>query len=114
MASTSLTPAVRDLLAAIRDALDVPLAALEDIHNETRLTIRRANEVRALATILVRETDETAIVRELARFRGRIADMPVTYRLYGPERPEGGNLKLPPTQPQVASSVARAEAADVR
>jgi hypothetical protein len=117
MSSTSpdQVAAYRDLLAAIRDALDVPQPADAD-----RQSFDWLRQSRARATLAVLDTildvPECAVRVETATeiLRERIAQLPVLYRPYEPARPVGGNFGLPPTEPQVAPVPASTEAADVR
>jgi hypothetical protein len=113
---TGTDAAYRDLLAAIRDALDLPQpAAAADRQSFDSLRQSRAGAALAvLDTIL--DVPECAVRVETATeiLRERIAQLPVLYRPYDPARPERGNFGLPPTEPQVAPSLTGRESADVR
>lgn len=133
----------RDLLAAIRDALDIPFAHFTNLDAEQTLRNRRVEAVgTALHMALNHHGDDPAgLAAETEHLRRRTSQLPVTYRRYigtatdhpadcvicgpgccspvlgihsGPDSPAGGNLKLPLTQLQVAPSVTSGEAADVR
>ncbi|MEH0578969.1 hypothetical protein QBA54_31870 [Streptomyces sp. B21-108] len=85
-----LPPAVSDLLAAVVEALTVPLPTIDE-HDErayNRLLVRRTSEVRIiLASIL--DYPNVPIDNDPADLRARTATMPVTYALYEPEA-DGG------------------------
>lgn len=77
LAVGALPAAVTDLLAAIRDALDVPLAdrPLDDQQRAELLT-RRAADTRVVVELLLTHGD---ITRSTARLREWTAEHPVTY-----------------------------------
>lgn len=79
-----LTPAVLELLAAIRDALDVPLPGVED-RDERRfcwlLDDRRSAVYSTLAAILD-GADPQIGDSDTAYIRRRIEDRPVTYTVW--------------------------------
>lgn len=134
------TDAHRDLLAAIADALDVPLAHYTDIADEQTLRSRRAEAVRTAVRFALDATDPARLTFEAETLRRRTGQLPVTYRRHiatapdhpddcvvcGPDccapvlaihsdygRPAGGNFRLPLTQLQVAPSATSEETANV-
>lgn len=111
--STDPAAVYRDLIAAIRDALDIPLPADPDAQQTFEVLQRsRVRAVLSVAEAVLGDRSMCTGCVEAATevLRDRIQQLPVTYRPYGPERPEGGNLKLPPMQPQVASASTSREA----
>lgn len=125
------TAPYRDLLTAIRDALDVPLPAegVDRRHFEW-LQRDRAQAVHAITEAVLADADCTGCVKAATGvLRDRTRQLPVTYRQHiatakdhpgdcevcgpgccspvlgihsGAVRPVGGNLRLPPPQPEVA------------
>jgi hypothetical protein len=94
-AESTLSSAVLDLLAAIRDAADVPLPSLDlaDEHAWHQLTARRLSDLHTtLSVALDPKYDGVDFAREAAIIRARTADSPVTYTLWeAPEAaPDGG------------------------
>jgi hypothetical protein len=77
LAVGALPAAVRDLLAAIREALDVPLAdrPADDV-KRTELLTRRASDTRVIVELLLQHGD---IEHHTARLREWGAEHPVTY-----------------------------------
>jgi hypothetical protein len=73
----ALPPALTQLLAAIRDALDVPLAdrPVDDAVRAELLT-RRASDTRVVVELLLQHGD---IARSAERLREWTAEHPVTY-----------------------------------
>lgn len=72
---------VRDLLAAIVEALDVPLAAqTDDDFTATTLLRQRADEARIIAASVLPDMDARYIASAAAQLRGWTAKAPVTYR----------------------------------
>lgn len=108
--------AYRDLLAAIRDALDVPQpAAVADRQSFDWLQRSRTGATLAVLDTILDDPECTVRVETATEIlQERIAQLPVLYRPYDPARPVGGNFGLPPTEPQVAPVPASTEAADVR
>lgn len=92
----NLTPGVlpvpvRDLFAAIAEALDIPLPSTDDTDERTYRTLlaRRTSEVRIhISTML--DYPDVDISRDAIELRARIALMPVTYGLYEPVPAERG------------------------
>lgn len=85
-----LPPAVSDLLAAVVEALTVPLPTIDE-HDErayNRLLVRRTSEVRIMLGSIV-DHPHVPIDNDPADIRARTADTPVTYALYEPEA-DGG------------------------
>lgn len=86
---SDLTPEVRDLLAAVREALNVPLAALTDADEQARASIlsQRASLTRTvLDGILDRDRNIARAVTDLAE---RTADTPITYTAWQRPAPDG-------------------------
>ncbi|MEU0429422.1 hypothetical protein ABZ235_38795 [Streptomyces canus] len=77
LAVGALPPAVTDLLAAIRDALDVPLSdrPADDVQRAELLT-RRASDTRVIVELLLTHGD---IAHSAMRLREWTAEHPVTY-----------------------------------
>ncbi|MCX4973167.1 hypothetical protein [Streptomyces sp. NBC_00620] len=77
MQEPTLDAPVRDLLAAIRDALDVPLAhrPIDDTVRADLLT-RRASDTRVIVELLLQHDD---IAHHTARLREWTAEHPLTY-----------------------------------
>lgn len=83
---SSLPPVVTDLLAAVAEALNVPLLSTE-VHDEraaSRLLDRRATYVRHYLELL-RSHPNVSIHRDAADLRAYIADTPVTYTTWETE-----------------------------
>jgi hypothetical protein len=117
MSSTSPDPgaAYRDLLAAIRDALDVPQPADADRQSFDWLRQSRTRATLAVLDTILDGSEFAGCVETATEIlRERITQLPVLYRPYEPARPVGGNFGLLPTEPQVAPVPASEEAADVR
>lgn len=74
---TTLNEPVRALLAAIRDALDVPLAD-RPVDDQARadLLTRRASDTRVIVELLLQHGD---VAHSAARLREWTAENPVTY-----------------------------------
>jgi hypothetical protein len=75
----TLDDAVRSLLAAIADALDVPLPAQLDDPAAYDLLRRRASEARIIATSVLPDTDPRYIAGAAAQLRDWTAQAPVDY-----------------------------------
>lgn len=75
----NLPEAVRDLLAAIAEALDVPLAAAADDLTAYALLRRRADEARIIAASVLPDLDARYVAGAAAQLRGWTAQGPVTY-----------------------------------
>lgn len=75
--SGALSPAIADLLAAIVESLDVPLADMP-VHDKARadLLTLRAGDTRVIAELLLAHGD---VARAAARLREWTAEHPVTY-----------------------------------
>jgi hypothetical protein len=87
----ALPAPVRDLFAAVVEALDVPLPSIDatDERAYRVLMVRRMTEVRiSLATML--DYPDVDISRDAIELRARTSLMPVTYGLYEPVRVERG------------------------
>lgn len=83
MTEQSLSEPVRALLAAIADALDVPLAAqADDDLTATTLLRRRADEARIIAASVLPGMDARYIAGAAAQLRDWTAQAPVTYRTW--------------------------------
>lgn len=90
--SERLTPEVLDLLAAIREALDVPLSALTDADERTRARIlnERAGVARiVVAGILDQGHDVASAAAYLAE---RTAETPIAFTVWQRPEPDGGAL----------------------
>lgn len=84
---TALPADVRELLTAVVDALDVPLAdRAEDDPRHARILNRRTADVRIIAAAVIKGDGIADCTRQL---RGWIADSPVTYTVYVPAPAEG-------------------------
>lgn len=84
-----LPPEVTELLAAITEALTVPLPTIADADERAyhRLLERRTTDVRIyLATML--DFADVDISVDAVKLRARTADTPVTYGLYEKTEPE--------------------------
>ena len=79
---STLPESVRSLLAAIVDALDVPLAADADDLTATTLLRRRADEARIIAASVLPGMDARYIAGAAVQLRGWTAEAPVTYRTW--------------------------------
>lgn len=92
--ASTLGSDVLDLLAAIRDALDVPLADLTDADQRAYQAVmrRRLSEVHIVLDVALEPkwigTFDPA--REAASIRTRTADTPVTYATWQSETAHGG------------------------
>ena len=85
---TALAADVRELLAAVVDALDVPLAdRAEDDTTRTMILSRRASDARIILDAAIRGDVIADCTRQL---RGWTAGLPVTYAVYMPKQAEGG------------------------
>jgi hypothetical protein len=83
MQEPTLADAVRDLLAAIAAALDVPLAdQADDNLTAYALLRRRADEARIIAASVVPGVDARYIAGAAVQLRDWIAESPVTYRTW--------------------------------
>jgi hypothetical protein len=77
----AIPPAVTNLLAAIVEALDVPLADQPgDDTTAAALMRQRANEARIIAASVLRDLDPRNIEGAAQQLRGWTAECPVTYR----------------------------------
>jgi hypothetical protein len=77
--SNHLSPAIRDLLSALRDLLDVPIAGHNDRKAEHRLTRDRLTTAHAVIDIAL-DNDMPASLQALtATVRKRLAEMPTPY-----------------------------------
>ncbi|MFJ2631081.1 hypothetical protein ACIO6U_03830 [Streptomyces sp. NPDC087422] len=85
-AASTLSSDVVDLLAAIRDALDVPLPGVEDRDERRfcRLMDDRRSAVYATLKALLDERDPRIIARDAEYIRRRTADTPITYTVWQP------------------------------
>jgi len=81
----ALPAAVTDLLAAVVEALTVPLPSIEGADERAyhRLLEQRTTDVRILLGSIV-DFPDVPIDNDPAGIRARIADTPVTYALYEP------------------------------
>ena len=89
----NLSEPVRQLLAAIVEALDVPLAdqpADDDTAN--RLMRERASNARIIAGSALSSPDISDLERAARQLRGWTADSPVTYRPYQARTPQAVTL----------------------
>lgn len=87
----ALPPAVTDLLAAVAEALTVPLPTIDE-HDERAyhaLLIRRTSEVRIILASIV-DHPNVPIDNDPDDIRARTAALPVTYALYETETDGGG------------------------
>lgn len=75
----TLDDAGRSLLAAIAEALDVPIPAQVDDLTATDLLRRRADEARIIAASVLPDMDARYIAGAAAQLRGWTAQSPVTY-----------------------------------
>jgi hypothetical protein len=79
---SGLTPDLRALLQAVRDALDVPMADdADDCETEHALRQRRAGDAQIILTAVLRG-DQVADCTE--QLRNWTADRPVTYTPWAP------------------------------
>lgn len=88
---TTLPPDIAALLAAIREALDVPRAVLTDADEQARADLlhQRANSARiALNSILDRGAELDGVTERLTE---RTADSPVEYTVW--QRPVRGGAR---------------------
>lgn len=135
------TALYRDLLAAIRDALDIPRPGPGETDRQAFWDLRRDRLATVLGTIDSVIDHDLTLKIVTQTLRDRVAQSPVTYRRYiaaakdnpadcqvcgpgccspvlgihsGAARPEGGNFRLPPPQPQVAPASTSRETADVQ
>jgi len=79
-----LTELYREAFAAIREALDVPTAALGHEHEFARsiLLQSRADAVLNAASALARLSSEAMIREEIEHLKARVDQTPVTYRQF--------------------------------
>lgn len=84
-----LSPEVAALLAAIRDALDVPLPGVGDADERQHRSLleRRAHAVFTAMSALVREGTGDGLAFETQYIRSRTAGLPVTYAVWPSEGP---------------------------
>ncbi|MGW6404228.1 hypothetical protein [Streptomyces sp. NPDC055134] len=90
MHPSALPAAVVDVVAAVVEALDIPLPATTDADGRTyhRLLERRVTTVViALATLLKFQGD--GMGNDAEWIRTRIADLPVTYAMFVPVQERG-------------------------
>lgn len=93
--SDQLPPEVRELLAAVVEALDVPLPDITDAAERAhyRVLQRRATDTRVvLATLL--EFNGPDLAQDSAVIRQRTAEAPVDYPLWEPPRPAAEGYSL--------------------
>ncbi|MGW6462196.1 hypothetical protein ACWF94_40780 [Streptomyces sp. NPDC055078] len=85
-----LSGPVADLIAAVVEALDVPLPSIADADERAyhRLLERRVTDVRVTLAVLLKYP-ETGVGDNAAYIRTRTAAEPVTYTPFEP-RPDGG------------------------
>lgn len=77
----TLPQAVTNLLAAIVEALDVPIADQPDDDSTAAALMRqRANETRIIAASVLRDLDPANVEGAAAQLRGWTAEAPVAYR----------------------------------
>ena len=89
----NLPEPVRDLLAAIDAALDVPFAdQVADNDTANRLMRERASNARIIAGSALTSPSLTDIARAAAQLSGWTADSPVTYRPYQARTPQAVTL----------------------
>jgi hypothetical protein len=90
---STLSSDVLDLLAAIRDAADVPLPSLDPADERAwqRLMRRRLVDLHAVLEVALRPewVDLLDPAREAADIRRRTADAPVEYTRYEPAETDG-------------------------
>jgi transposase len=87
-AATDPTTLHREAFELIRDALDLPLAAINGDHDQTRVRLldRRVEAtLELIRMMLMFEHDPDLIRRRIEHLRTRIDQLPVTYRRYGCE-----------------------------
>ncbi|TKA13171.1 hypothetical protein [Actinacidiphila oryziradicis] len=83
---SDLTPDVIALLAAVVEALGIPMAdTTEDHHARAEILDARASDARIILAAAIRG-DHVAV----EQLRGWTADRPVTYAVWVPEQSEGG------------------------
>jgi hypothetical protein len=82
----ALPPAVSDLLAAVVEALTVPLPSTDQADERAyhRLLEQRTTDVRIILGSIL-DFPDVPIDNDVADLRARIAETPVTYALYEPE-----------------------------
>lgn len=90
-APAGLPDDVRELLAAVRDALDIPLPGLTDADERAHsMLLRQRRIIAAVALKAVLDVDCDP-ARQAAWLRGRIAETPVTYAVWVlPAERDGG------------------------
>jgi hypothetical protein len=94
-----LSSDVLDLLAAIRDALDVPLPSLAEADERAwhRLMARRLSELHVTLSVALdpKWADGVDAAHEAAQIRQRTAATPVTYTVWeaAEAAPEGGEQR---------------------
>lgn len=86
---TAIPADALDLLAAIRDALDVPLPGLTDADQRAYQAVmrRRLSEVHIVLDVALEPQWVGTLdpAREAATIRQRAADSPVTYTVWNPK-----------------------------
>jgi hypothetical protein len=89
--ASTLSSDVRDLLTAIRDALDVPLPGIEDSDERAyhRLLDLRRTAVHVALTTWLDSDDRPIRPDDTAYIRRRTAETPVTYTVYVPAPKRG-------------------------
>lgn len=93
MTNTTIPEPVRDLLAAIVEALDVPLAdQAADDDTASRLMRERASNARIIAGSALTSPSLSDIARAAGQLCGWTADSPVTYRPYQARTPQAVTL----------------------
>ncbi|NEC90456.1 hypothetical protein [Streptomyces sp. SID12501] len=89
MSEQTLPEPVRDLLAAIVEALTVPLAdQAADDDTANRLMRERASNARIIANSALTSPSLSDIARAAGQLCGWTADSPVTYRPYQARTPQ--------------------------
>lgn len=91
MSEQTLPESVRDLLAAVVEALTVPLPSIDEGDERAyhRLLERRTTDVRIILGSIV-DYPNVPIDNDADDVRARIAETPVTYALYEPQADGGG------------------------
>ncbi|HEY5834650.1 hypothetical protein [Streptomyces sp.] len=79
-----LTPEVRDLLTAIRDALDVPISHWHTEDEQARARILDARAAAARITVEGILESGHHIAHSTAYLAGRTAETPITYTVWQP------------------------------
>lgn len=93
---TDPTALLTEFATTIRDALDLPDAAVNHLDAEQRLRLSRANAVRIAAEMAVLAGEDTdAVARTVEWLRARIDQLPVTYERYiGPAKDHPGDCQV--------------------